>query len=355
MTQLYNFSPGPSKLPDSVISKASEAIFNYKPINSSILEITHRSKEFAKILENIEQNLIKILNIPDYFDILLLQGGATFQNALIPNNISFEKNIGCIVNGHWGLKTYEDFSKVLNNVELIEKSYETLETIYIEDYSKFNNLHITSNETINGIQIRELSKIHNANLIVDMSSDIGSYKLSFENIDYIYAGAQKNLGIPGVTLCIINKDFIKENSNPTYLNLYELNASKSLLNTPSTFSIFIFDLLLQWMIEMGGLEYFENKSNDQSSLIYEFLDSQNDKFTLLNKTQFRSKSNITFNFKNLELTNKFLEYTKQNGILGINGHRSVGGIRISLYNSITNEMVDYLISQIEYFLKQEYK
>lgn len=355
MTQLYNFSPGPSKLPVSVINKASEAIVNYKPINSSILEITHRSKEFTKILENIEQNLIKILNIPEYFDILFLQGGATFQNALIPNNISFEKNIGCIVNGHWGLKTYEDFSKVLNNVELIEKSYETMESIYIEDYSKFNNLHVTSNETINGIQIRELSKIHNANLIVDMSSDIGSYKFSFENIDYVYAGAQKNLGIPGVTLCIIDKDFIKENSNPTYLNLNVLNESRSLLNTPSTFSIFIFDLVLEWMIEMGGLEYFENKSNNQSSIIYEFLDSQNDKFTLLNKSEFRSKSNITFNFKNLELTNKFLEYTKQNGILGINGHRSVGGIRISLYNSITNEMVDYLISQIEYFLKQEYK
>ena len=355
MPQLYNFSPGPSKLPVSVIHKASEAIVNYKPINSSILEITHRSKEFTKILENIEQNLIKILNIPEYFDILFLQGGATFQNALIPNNISFEKNIGCIVNGHWGLKTYEDFSKVLNNVELIEKSYETMETIYIEDYSKFNNLHVTSNETINGIQIRELSKIHNANLIVDMSSDIGSYKFSFENIDYVYAGAQKNLGIPGVTLCIIDKDFIKENSNPTYLNLNVLNESRSLLNTPSTFSIFIFDLVLEWMIEMGGIEYFENKSNNQSKLIYEFLDSQNDKFTLLNKSEFRSKSNITFNFKNLELTNKFLEYTKQNGILGINGHRSVGGIRISLYNSITNEMVDYLISQIEYFLKQEYK
>ena len=352
MTQLYNFSPGPSKLPDCVISKASEAIFNYKPINSSILEITHRSKEFAKILENIEQNLIKILNVPDYFDILLLQGGATFQNALIPNNISFEKNIGCIVNGHWGLKTYEDFSKVLNNVELIEKSYETLETIYIEDYSKFNNLHITSNETINGIQIRELSKIHNANLIVDMSSDIGSYKLSFENIDYIYAGAQKNLGIPGVTLCIIKKDFLIENNNPAYLNLKVLNDKKSILNTPSTFSIFIFDLVLQWMVEMGGIDYFEKKSINQSSLIYDYLDSRNDVFTVLDKSEFRSRSNITYNFKNQEHTKNFLEYTKENGIIGINGHRSVGGIRISLYNSITDEMVSYLLDHIEKFLRK---
>ena len=295
------------------------------------------------------------MNIPNEYEILFLQGGATYQNTLIPNNIAIDKNIGCIVNGHWGMKTFEDFSKVLSNVEMIELNYETIGSIYLNDFSNFDFLHITSNETINGIQIRELSKIKNSNLIVDMSSDIGSYKQNFKNIDYIYAGAQKNLGIPGVTLCIIDKDFIKENSNPTYLNLNELNESKSVLNTPSTFSIFIFHLVLEWMIEMGGLEYFENKSNNQSSLIYEFLDSQNDKFTLLNKSEFRSKSNITFNFKNLELTNKFLEYTKQNGILGINGHRSVGGIRISLYNSITNEMVDYLISQIEYFLKQEYK
>ena len=352
MTQLFNFSPGPSKLPLEVINKASEAILNYKPINSSILEISHRSNEFAKILENIEDKLIKILNIPEEYDILFLQGGATFQNALIPNNIKNDKNIGCIVNGHWGMKTFEDFSKVASNVEMIEINYENLSSIYLKDYSNFDYLHITSNETINGIQIRDLSKINNLNLIVDMSSDIGSYKHNFNNIDYIYAGAQKNLGIPGVTLCVINKDFLAENNKPAYLNLKVLNEKKSLLNTPSTFSIFIFDLVLQWMVEMGGIEYFEKKSIDQSRLIYDYLDTHDDIFTVLEKSEFRSRSNITYNFKNSDLTNNFLEYTKEKGIIGINGHRSVGGIRISLYNSITDEMVIYLLDQIEQFLRK---
>jgi phosphoserine aminotransferase len=352
MTKLFNFSPGPSKIPLDVINKASEAIVNYKPINSSILEISHRSKEFAQILENIEGNLIKILNIPEEYEILFLQGGATFQNALIPNNIQNNKKIGCIVNGHWGMKTFEDFSKVVGNVEMIELNYENLSSIYLNDFSNFDYLHITSNETINGIQIRDLSKINNSNLIVDMSSDIGSYKYNFNNIDYIYAGAQKNLGIPGVTLCIINKDFFIENNKPSYLNLKVLNEKKSLLNTPSTFSIFIFDLVLKWMVEMGGIEYFEKKSINQSSLIYDYLDTNNDKLIVLDKSKFRSRSNITFNFKNLEYTNKFLEYTKENGIIGINGHRSVGGIRISLYNSITDEMVNYLLDHIEKFLRK---
>ena len=355
MTKLFNFSPGPSKIPLDVINKASEAIVNYKPINSSILEISHRSKEFAQILENIEGNLIKILNIPEEYEILFLQGGATFQNALIPNNIQNNKKIGCIVNGHWGMKTFEDFSKVVGNVEMIELNYENLSSIYLNDFSNFDYLHITSNETINGIQIRDLSKINNSNLIVDMSSDIGSYKYNFNNIDYIYAGAQKNLGIPGVTLCIINKDFFIENNKPSYLNLKVLNEKKSLLNTPSTFSIFIFDLVLKWMVEMGGIEYFEKKSINQSSLIYDYLDTNNDKLIVLDKSKFRSRSNITFNFKNLEHTNKFLEYTKENGIIGINGHRSVGGIRISLYNSITDEMVNYLLDHIEKFLRKEKK
>jgi len=352
MTQLFNFSPGPSKLPIDVINKASEAIVNFKPINSSILEISHRSNEFAKILENIENNLIKILNIPNEYEILFLQGGATYQNTLIPNNIAIDKNIGCIVNGHWGMKTFEDFLKVLSNVEMIELNYETIGSIYLNDFSNFDFLHITSNETINGIQIRELSKIKNSNLIVDMSSDIGSYKQNFKNIDYIYAGAQKNLGIPGVTLCIIKKDFLIENNNPAYLNLKVLNDKKSILNTPSTFSIFIFDLVLQWMVEMGGIDYFEKKSINQSSLIYDYLDSRNDVFTVLDKSEFRSRSNITYNFKNQEHTKNFLEYTKENGIIGINGHRSVGGIRISLYNSITDEMVSYLLDHIEKFLRK---
>ena len=352
MNKLYNFNPGPSKLPEEIIHRIIKAINYYTPINSSILEITHRSKEFGEILENIEKNLYLLFNIPDEYKLLLMQGGATFQNALIPYNIPLEKKIGCLVNGHWGKKTFGDYKKVFRNVEKFEFSFDSLDSIYEHEYSKFNYLHVTSNETIDGIQIRNLSKIKNSNLIVDMSSDIGSYKFSFENISYIYAGAQKNLGIPGVTVSIIKKDFIVENDNPAYLNLSELTQNNSLLNTPSTFSIFVLNLVLEWMNEMGGLDYFENKSIHQSNLIYEFLDSYKENFLVLDKSEFRSRSNITFNFRNLELNKKFIEYSKELGIEGINGHRSVGGVRVSLYNSITDDMVSFLINNIEKFLVQ---
>jgi len=355
MIKMYNFNPGPSKIPEEVLHKISKAISNYEPINSSILEITHRSNEFAKILENIEKNLIFLLNIPREFQLLLLQGGATFQNAFIPHNISNNKKIGCLVNGHWSMKTYKDFSKVLDNVDKFEIGFEQLNTVYDDKFSKLNYLHVTSNETIDGIQIRNFSKIKNSNLILDMSSDIGSYKFNFDNISYLYAGAQKNLGIPGVTMAIINKDFIIENNNPSYLNLNELMKNKSLLNTPSTFSIFVLDLILEWMVDMGGLDYFENKSIQQSNLIYDFLDYYKDIFLVLEKSEFRSRSNITFNFRNIDLNNKFLEYSKELGIVGINGHRSVGGVRVSLYNSITDEMVKFLLDNIEKFLVQVLK
>lgn len=352
MNKIYNFSPGPSKLPEEVIKNANKAITGFEKTNYSILEIAHRSKEFEDIIESIKSNLHFLLSIPTDYEILLLQGGATFQNSLLAYNIPTDSSVGCLVNGEWGKKTFNDFSKVLKKVKKFEISYPQMNSLFDSSFSGIDFLHITSNETIDGIQIRNIPKIKNSNLIVDMSSDIGSYKISFENIKYIYAGAQKNLGIPGVTLCIIKKDFLIENDNPTYLNLNELSQKNSLLNTPPTFSIYLLKLVLDWMVELGGLNYFEKKSINQSNLIYDFLDSNKNIFTLLEKSEFRSRSNITFNFINNENTNKFLHYAEEQGIIGINGHRSVGGVRISLYNSITDEMVSYLVDHIEMFLRK---
>ena len=351
MKQVHNFQPGPSKLPKSVLDLIQPSINEYESTGKSILEISHRSNEFLEILEKIDENMKSLFGLPENFHCLLMQGGATYQNTFISNNIKDVQNVGCIVTGTWGLNTYEDFSKVRSLVTKYE--FDSLHELFDNtDLSNHDFVHLTSNETIEGIQIKNFNEIKSDNLIIDMSSDIGSYKHNFNNIDYIYAGAQKNLGIPGVTLCVINKDFLVENNKPAYLNLKVLNEKKSLLNTPSTFSIFIFDLVLQWMVEMGGIEYFEKKSIDQSRLIYDYLDTHDDIFTVLEKSEFRSRSNITYNFKNSDLTNNFLEYTKEKGIIGINGHRSVGGIRISLYNSITDEMVIYLLDQIEQFLRK---
>ena len=204
MNKVFKFSPGPSKINESVINEVKKSIENYKDTGKSILEISHRSKDFEEILEVINQNFQVLFGLPNDFKILLLQGGATFQNSLIPFNVGPEKSIGCLVNGTWGQKTYEDFSKINNETVLYDANKKTLDIFLDKDFSGFNKvdyLHITSNETIEGVQLKSFNKINHNKLIIDMSSDFGSYKFDFNNVNYIYAGSQKNMGIPGVTVC----------------------------------------------------------------------------------------------------------------------------------------------------------
>tara|TARA_B100000941_G_scaffold239500_1_gene182728 strand:- start:32 stop:1102 length:1071 start_codon:yes stop_codon:yes gene_type:complete len=347
----FNFSPGPAKLDPSIISKSQDSIANYDKTGLSILEIGHRSKEFSLLINSLEQNLKDIFNIPDNYFVLLMQGGATYQNTFIANN--FDKLgslIGCLVTGTWGEYTSYDFSKI-RDTKIIKVSQDKIQN-YIEkpwDLNDIDYLHITSNETINGVQIREFNKIQHDYLLIDMSSDIGSYSFEWDNLAYIYAGAQKNMGIPGVSICIGDEKYLNSEDNSRYLNLGQLVEKKSLLNTPPTFSIYILKLVTDWMIDMGGINYFEDKSIRQSSRLYDQLESYK-KFLILPVSEYsKSRSNIIFKFKNEDLENKFLIEAAEKGILGLNGHRSVGGIRISLYNSITDEMINYLSEFIDKF------
>ena len=258
---VYNFSPGPSKLHQDVIDKVEASIQKYDNTGKSILEISHRSNEFEELLKNISLNLTTLFNLPENFDVLLIQGGATFQNTLLPMNIDKNKKIGVLVNGTWGKKTYEDFKKLNPNTDLFEVSKNNLgEYLEKNNFKNLDYLHITSNETIEGIQIKDFNEVAHSNLLVDMSSDLGSYPFSFDKVSYIYAGAQKNMGIPGVTICLVNKDFLIDVDNSSYLNLKKLTTSNSVLNTPPTFSIFVLNLVTEWMIKSGGLDYFEKKS-----------------------------------------------------------------------------------------------
>ena len=216
---------------------------------------------------------------------------------------------------------------------------------------KTDYLHITSNETIEGIQLRSFNQIEN-DLIVDSSSDIGSYKFDWHNVAYIYAGAQKNLGIPGVTISIIREDFIEQNENPTYLNLSKLIDKDSLLNTPPTFSIYVLKLVTDWMLNAGGVEYFEKQSQDHSTNVYSMLSKYSDHVSVPVEEYARSKMNVVFNFKNEQIEKLFLEESLENNIIGIKGHRSVGGIRISLYNSIDKPAVEYLLKFMSSFFEK---
>ena len=305
---VYNFSPGPSKLHQDVIDKVEASIQKYDNTGKSILEISHRSNEFDKLLENIKLNLTTLFNLPENFDVLLIQGGATFQNTLLPMNIDKNKKIGVLVNGTWGKKTYEDFKKLNPNTDLFEVSKNNLgEYLEKNNFENLDYLHITSNETIEGIQIKDFNEVAHSNLLVDMSSDLGSYPFSFDKVSYIYAGAQKNMGIPGVTICLVNKDFLIDVDNSSYLNLKKLTTSNSVLNTPPTFSIFVLNLVTEWMIKSGGLDYFEKKSISQSNELYKFLDENSNLFDFSSELRFRSKSNVVFKFKEDKYNDTFIK------------------------------------------------
>ena len=350
---VYNFSPGPSKLHQDVIDKVEASIQKYDNTGKSILEISHRSNEFDKLLENIKLNLTTLFNLPENFDVLLIQGGATFQNTLLPMNIDKNKKIGVLVNGTWGKKTYEDFKKLNPNTDLFEVSKNNLgEYLEKNNFENLDYLHITSNETIEGIQIKDFNEVAHSNLLVDMSSDLGSYPFSFDKVSYIYAGAQKNMGIPGVTICLINKDFLIDVDNSSYLNLKKLTTSNSVLNTPPTFSIFVLNLVTEWMIKSGGLDYFEKKSISQSNELYKFLDENSNLFDFSSELRFRSKSNVVFKFKEDKYNDTFIKQANDSGIIGINGHRSIGGIRVSLFNSVDQPMFNYFMDCLKKFINE---
>ena len=350
---VYNFSPGPSKLHQHVIDKVEASIQKYDNTGKSILEISHRSNEFDELLENIKLNLTTLFNLPKNFDVLLIQGGATFQNTLLPMNIDKNKKIGVLVNGTWGKKTYEDFKKLNPNTDLFEVSKNNLgEYLEKNNFENLDYLHITSNETIEGIQIKDFNEVAHSNLLVDMSSDLGSYPFSFDKVSYIYAGAQKNMGIPGVTICLVNKDFLIDVDNSSYLNLKKLTTSNSVLNTPPTFSIFVLNLVTEWMIKSGGLDYFEKKSISQSNELYKFLDENSNLFDFSSELRFRSKSNVVFKFKEDKYNDTFIKQANDSGIIGINGHRSIGGIRVSLFNSVDQPMFNYFMDFLKKFINE---
>lgn len=350
---VYNFSPGPSKLHQDVIDKVEASIQKYDNTGKSILEISHRSNEFDELLENIKLNLTTLFNLPENFDVLLIQGGATFQNTLLPMNIDKNKKIGVLVNGTWGKKTYEDFKKLNPNTDLFEVSKNNLgEYLEKNNFENLDYLHITSNETIEGIQIKDFNEVAHSNLLVDMSSDLGSYPFSFDKVSYIYAGAQKNMGIPGVTICLVNKDFLIDVDNSSYLNLKKLTTSNSVLNTPPTFSIFVLNLVTEWMIKSGGLDYFEKKSISQSNELYKFLDENSNLFDFSSELRFRSKSNVVFKFKEDKYNDTFIKQANDSGIIGINGHRSIGGIRVSLFNSVDQPMFNYFMDFLKKFINE---
>ena len=351
--KVNNFSAGPSKIPNTVVEQVSKDILDYQNLGYSVLEISHRSKVFEEILDNVKAHLYKLLKIPDNFEIFFLQGGATFQNTFIPaNKPSLIDNLLFLISGTWGKKTFQDFERYHNqnfpSMLLNDKTYEELKTKIDNNDEKY--LYITSNETIEGLQIRNFNNFENKELIIDMSSDICSYVFDWKNISYVYAGAQKNLGIPGVTICISKKGFLEKNNLTSYIDAHNHIDKDSAFNTPPTFSIYVMLKVLEWITDSGGLEKIQSDNFIKAELLYKFLDDNSDKFNMSVPKEFRSYSNIVFDFKDSKITTNFLQSSIDKGFLGLNGHRSIGGVRVSNYNSISNDMMNDLITHLKGFI-----
>tara|TARA_B100000900_G_scaffold310245_1_gene268999 strand:- start:1692 stop:2768 length:1077 start_codon:yes stop_codon:yes gene_type:complete len=351
--KINNFSAGPSKIPREILNELSQDILDYDELGFSILEVSHRSDVFEDMLNRTKENLYKILNIPKNFEIILIQGGATFQNSFIPaNSPQLLNNLIFLLTGSWGNKTHKDFQRYFNNkIPSLELNGQTFEKI-IEEINKqnFKYLYLTSNETIEGIQIRDFSKFKNKKLIIDMSSDICSYTFDWDNISYVYAGAQKNLGIPGVTICIFEKEFFLKNKLTSYMDINNHIEKNSAFNTPPIFSIYVMLKVLEWIEKNGGIKKIEQNNKTRANKIYNFLDQNLNTLTPLAPIELRSNSNIVFDFKDKNQTNLFLEQCHQDNFIGLGGHRSVGGVRISNYNSITEKMVSDLLIFLEKFI-----
>lgn len=347
--KINNFSAGPSKIPKTVLDDLAKDIINFKDLGYSVLELSHRSKIFENILNQTKLKLKQILDIPDNFEIIFLQGGATFQNTFIPaNKPSLFENISFLISGTWGKKTHDDFQKYygkkIEKFDLPNENVEDSGLIAYVNRKQSEYIYLTSNETIEGIQIKDFQRFAEKKLIIDMSSDFCSYPFDWHNISFLYAGAQKNLGIPGVTVCIFDTDFVEDNNLTSYLNIQNHIDKNSAFNTPPTFSIYVMLKMLNWIESNGGLKELELRNISKAKKIYSFMDDNKDSLTSLAPKLWRSNANIVFDFTEKSLTEHFLHKSLENGFLGLNGHRSVGGVRVSNYNSITEEMIaDFLL------------
>lgn len=345
MKRKFNFSAGPATLPLSVLEKAQKEFLNYNNAGMSVLEMSHRSKEFVTILENTKQSLTSVLEIPETHEILFLTGGASLQFAMIPMNF-LQKEADYINTGVWSKKAIKE-AKMHGNVNVIASSENENFNYIPSDFSFSDNadyVHITSNNTIFGTQWHNFP-ITKKPLFVDMSSDIMSRKLNIGNFDIVYAGAQKNAGPAGVTILIMRKSLVaKSNTSLSSMLQYKIHSDKdSCYNTPPVFQIYLVGLITEWIEEKGGLEKIEERNNVKAQLVYDAIENNGDFYKGTAKKEDRSLMNATFRLPNEELEIQFVKEAEELGFSGLKGHRSAGGIRVSMYNAMPLEGIEKLV------------
>ena len=349
----HNFSAGPSILPKEVINESSKSVAELDTIGLSLIEISHRSKEFISIMNEAQSLVLKLLKLDSSsYKVLFLQGGASMQFLMTAINL-LDKRAGFINTGSWSQKAINEakiFGEVIEVASSKDKNYNYIPK-KISITKKIDYLHLTTNNTIFGTQFKNIPNI-NVPLIADMSSDIFSRDIDYSQFDLFYAGAQKNMGPAGTTLVVIKEDLLgKVNRKIPSMLDYKVHIDKeSMFNTPPVFAVYTSLLTLRWIDSKGGLKEIEKMNNKKSEMIYNEID-RNEAFNGFTVNEDRSIMNATFNLKdglNDELFNKLCE---DNGISGIKGHRSVGGFRASIYNAMSIESIEVLINVMKKFEK----
>lgn len=348
MTRALNFNAGPAALPEAVLLKAQKNLLNYNGTGMSIMELSHRSKEYEEVHNGAQSQLRKLLQIPADYDILFLQGGASLQFSMVPMNLLTEEKTGYyVITGSWSEKALKEAKKIGQTTVFASTKEENYKSIPELEYTELGDdaayLHITSNNTIYGTQWQVFPHV-SVPLIADMSSDILNKPLDIEKFGLIYAGAQKNLGPSGVTVVIVKKDLITQPLEhlPTMLNYQTYSKNNSLYNTPPTFAIYLLKLVLDWVEEEGGLAVIDKRNEKKAKLLYDVIDESNGFYTGHARKNSRSNMNITFTLPTEDDTKSFLALAKEKGFVGLGGHRSVGGCRASIYNAIPVEHVEQL-------------
>ncbi len=360
MERVYNFSAGPAVLPEEVLKEAAAEMLNYNGTGMSVMEMSHRSKAYEAIIQTAEQDLRDLLQVPDNYKILFLQGGASQQFAMIPMNLMKNKVADYIITGQWAKKAYAE-AKIYGTANAVASSADQTFS-YIPDCSDLpisenaDYVYICENNTIYGTKFKQLPNTKGKTLVADVSSCFLSEPADITKYGIMYGGVQKNIGPAGVVIVIIREDLITEDTlpgTPTMLK-YKIHADNaSLYNTPPAYGIYICGKVFQWLKRMGGLEAMKAKNEEKAKLLYDFLDESR-LFTGTVRKEDRSLMNVPFITGNEELDAKFVKEAKAAGLENLKGHRTVGGMRASIYNAMPKAGVEKLVEFMSDFEKKNH-
>ncbi|MGG3282007.1 3-phosphoserine/phosphohydroxythreonine transaminase [Paenibacillus solani] len=351
----YNFNAGPAALPLEVLERAQAEFVNYGNTGMSIMEMSHRGPVYEAVHNEAQERLLSLLGNPSGYKVLFIQGGASTQFAMIPMNFLGQGQIAnYVMSGSWADKAIKE-AKLIGETHEAASSKESkymslpdLKNMKLSDHAAY--LHLTSNETIEGTQFKEFPDTGSVPLICDMSSDILSRPFDLNQFGMVYAGAQKNLGPSGVAVVIVREDMITDSKQlPTMLRYQTYLANNSLYNTPPSFGIYMINEVLKWIEEKGGLQGVQAMNRKKAGLIYDAIDHSDGFYRGCVNAEARSDMNITFRLATEELEKQFVKESEQAGFVGLKGHRSVGGLRASVYNAVPYESAQALVEFMQQF------